>query len=44
MDGSYWACDRVELVGTEDIGNEPNNKYKLFPSDHFGILASFTPK
>eukprot|EP01122_Echinamoeba_exundans_P005966 TRINITY_DN16168_c0_g1_i1.p1 TRINITY_DN16168_c0_g1~~TRINITY_DN16168_c0_g1_i1.p1 ORF type:complete len:396 (-),score=58.28 TRINITY_DN16168_c0_g1_i1:2-1189(-) len=43
-DGCYWTCDRIELVGTEDIGHEPSKKYKLFPSDHFGILVTFNSK
>lgn len=39
----YWRCEKIELVGTEAIGNEPDGKYMLFTSDHFGILTTFVP-
>lgn len=36
---SHWTSTRAELLGTEPVS--PKNK-RLFPSDHFGLLAVFS--
>jgi hypothetical protein len=40
--GDFWKSNSIEILGTKSVGVD--NGRQVFPSDHFGLVATIVKK